>query len=147
MTEGDRKRITGKTWSVYLYIVTSEKPLGVREIWRELKLSTPSLAQYHINKLLEMNLIETTPEGKYRANEIEHMGVLRGFVKMRGRLIPRLVFYSAFLGGILLTYLLLWPLRWDFRDLIIFFVTALSIIAFSFEAYNQYKGLLERARI
>jgi len=144
MAEGNRQRITGKTWSVYLYILTSGKPQGVREIWRELKLSTPSLAQYHINKLLDMKLIETTPDGKYQANEVEHMDVLRGFVKMRGRLVPRLVFYSALLGGILIVYLLVWPFRWDFRDLTVLFVTVLSIIAFSFEAYNQYKGLLDR---
>jgi hypothetical protein len=144
MAEVDRKRITGKTWSVYLYIVTSEKPQGVREIWRKLKLSTPSLVQYHINKLLDMKLIETTLDGKYRADEMEHMGVLRGFVKMRGRLIPRLVFYNALLGGMLFAYLLFWPFRWDFRDLTVLFVTVLSIIAFSFEAYNQYKGLLDK---
>ena len=143
MAEGNRKRITGKTWSVYLYILTSEKPQGVREIWRELNLSTPSLAQYHINKLLDMKVIESTLEGKYRANEVEHMGVLRGFVKMRGRLVPRLVFYSALLGGILFAYFLLWPFRWDFRDLIVLLITVLSISAFSFEAYNQYKGLLD----
>jgi len=143
MVQGDSRRVTGKTWSVYLYLVTSEKPQGVRDIWRELKLSTPSLAQYHINKLLDMKLIETTLDGKYRANETEHMGALRGFVKMRGRLIPRLVFYSALLGGILFAYILMWPLRWDFRDLIVLSITGFSIVAFSFEAYNQYKGLLD----
>ena len=143
----DRKRISGTTWSVYLYILTSGKPRGVREVWRELNLSTPSLAQYHINKLLDMKLIEVTQDGKYWTNEVEQMGVLRGFVRMRGRLVPRFVFYSALLSGVLLVYTLMWPLRWDFRDLIIFFVTVLSIIAFSFEAYNQYKGLLERACI
>lgn len=97
-----------------------------------------------MNRLLEMGLIETNLEGKYQASEREQRGILRGFVKMRGRLVPRLVFYCALLGGILFAYLLLWPFRWDFRDLVIVFVTAFSIIAFSFEAYIQYKGLLDQ---
>lgn len=144
MTEGNSRKVTGTTWNVYLHILASDKPQGVRDVWRDLKLSTPSLAQYHINKLLDMKLIETTQEGKYKANEVEQRGALRGFVKMRGKLIPRLVFYSAFLGGIFLMYLFLWPFRWDFRDLIVLSVTVLSITAFSYEAYYQYKGLLEQ---
>lgn len=144
MAEGNRKRISGTTWNIYLYILTSEKPRGVREVWRALNLSTPSLAQYHINKLMDMKLIESTVDGKYHANEVEHIDVLRGFIRLRGRLVPRLVIYSAILSGILFAYLLLWPFRWDFRDLVVLFVAVLSISAFSFEAYNQYKGIIEQ---
>ncbi|RJS89485.1 transcriptional regulator [Candidatus Bathyarchaeota archaeon] len=133
------RRISGTTWEVYLYILTSERPQGVREIWRALNLSSPSLAQYHVNKLLDLGLIEATSEGKYRANESERMDVLRSFVLLRGRLIPRLVFYGALLLGIFLAYILFWPFRWDFRDLV---VSLFSISAFFFEAYNQYRGLV-----
>jgi len=140
----NRKRVAGTTWNVYLHILTSEKPQGVREVWRALNFSSPSLAQYHINKLLEMNLVESTLDGKYRANEVERMDVLRGFVLLRGRLIPRLVFYGAFILGILFTYLLFWPFRWDFRDLVVLVVSIISFSAFLFEAYNQHKGLVER---
>ena len=144
MVAGNRNRISGTTWNVYLYILTSDKPQGVREVWRALSLSTPSLAQYHINKLLDMQLIESNSEGKYKASEGEHLDVLRGFVRLRGKLVPRLVFYSALLSGVLFAYLLFWPFRWDFRDLVVLFVIILSVTAFSFEAYNQYKGVVER---
>ena len=144
MTESNKKRISGTTWNVYLSILTSEKPRGVRELWRALNFSTPSLAQYHINKLLDMKLIELTPERKYQANVKEQIGILRNFVLLRGRIIPRLVFYGAFLLGIVITYLLFWPFRWDFRDLVILTIAIISISAFFFEAYNQYQGLVER---
>ena len=126
---------------MYLHIVTSEKPQGVREIWRALSLSSPSLAQYHINKLVELALIEPSPDGKYQVNEIERIDALRNFVLLRGRLIPRLTFYGALLIGIFLTYLLFWPIRWDFRDFIVMAISLSSITAFFYEAYNQYKGL------
>ncbi|MFH0748697.1 MAG: hypothetical protein V1915_02095 [Candidatus Bathyarchaeota archaeon] len=144
MVESKQKRVSGTTWNVYLYILTAEKPRGVREVWRTLKLSTPSLAQYHVNKLLDMQLIEVTSDGKYKANDIEQMNVLRGFVLLRGRIIPRLVFYGALLLGILLIYLLFWPIRWDFRDLAVLTITIFSISAFFFEAYNQYSSLIDR---
>ncbi|MFQ6052618.1 MAG: hypothetical protein ACE5OO_00090 [Candidatus Bathyarchaeia archaeon] len=141
MAESGGKRIHGTTWDVYLCVLTSKEPKGVRDIWRELELSSPSLAQYHVNKLLELKLIEATPEGKYLANEDEQVEALRSFLRLRGRLIPRLVVYGALLSGILASYLYLWPFRWDFRDLVTLTVCIFSVLAFFFEAYRQYRGL------
>ena len=73
MAGSGNKWVHGKTWDVYVCILTSKEPRGVRDIWRKLKLSSPSLAQYHINKLLNLKLIEATPEGKYQINENEQV--------------------------------------------------------------------------
>jgi hypothetical protein len=135
------KQIYGTTWDVYLCILTSKDPVGVRDIWRSLKLSSPSLAQYHVNKLLDLKLIETTVNGKYRTNDEERLEALRSFLMLRGMLIPRMVVYGALLSGILVSYLVLWPWRGDFRDLVTVAVCFFSIIAFFFEAYKQYHGL------
>jgi len=134
------KRIYGKTWDVYLCILTSNGPVGVREIWRSLNLSSPSLAQYHVNKLLDLKLIEPV-EGKYRVNDGERLESLRNFLMLRGMLIPRMVVYGALLSGILVSYLVLWPWRGDFRDLVTVAVCLFSVLAFFFEAYRQYVGL------
>ncbi len=141
MDASGKKKLTGTTWDVYLCILTSEEPIGVRDIWRNLRLSSPSLAQYHINKIRDLKLIETTTEGKYKANEKEQLDALKSFIKLRGRLVPRLVIYGALVAGMLISYLLLWPFRWDFRDLIVIFISVFSISALFFEAYNQIKGL------
>ena len=138
------KKISGTAWDIYLYILTTDKPAGIREVWRGLNLSSPSLVQYHVNKLLDMKLIEPTIDGKYQANDLERMGALRNFVMLRGKLVPRLVFYGALVLGILIMYLLFWPFRFDFRDLVVLVVTVFSTSAFLFEAYNQYKGLIEQ---
>lgn len=135
------KRIYGTTWDVYLCILTSNGPIGVRDIWRTLKMSSPSLAQYHVNKLLELKLIETTYSGKYRTNDEEKLEALRSFLMLRGMLIPRMVVYAALLSGILISYVAFWPWRGDFRDLVTLSVCLFSIAAFSFEAFKQYSGL------
>ncbi len=138
---GSGKRIYGRTWDVYLCILTSSGPIGVRDIWRALKLSSPSLAQYHVNKLLDLKLIETTIEGKYRTNDEEKLEALRSFLMLRGMLIPRMVVYGALFSGILVSFLILWPWRGDFRDLVTVAVCLFSICAFFFEAYKQHRGL------
>ena len=134
------KQIYGKTWDVYLCILTASSPIGVREIWRALGFSSPSLAQYHVNKLLELKLIEPVA-GKYKVNNEEQLEALRSFLMLRGMLIPRMVIYGALLSGILVSYLIFWPWRGDFRDLVTVGVCLFSTLAFFFEAYKQYRGL------
>lgn len=135
------KQVYGTTWEVYLCILTSKGPVGVRDIWRALQLSSPSLAQYHVNKLLDLRLIEATVEGKYRTNDEEKLEALRSFLTLRGMLIPRMVIYGALLSGILASYLFLWTWRGDFRDLVTLAVCVFSIGAFFFEAFKQHRGL------
>ena len=134
------KRIYGTTYDVYLCILTSNSPVGVREIWRALNLSSPSLAQYHVNKLMELKLIEPKA-GKYVTNDQEQLEALRSFLMLRGMLIPRMVVYAALSAGILTSFLLLYPIQWDFRDLVTVAVCLFSIATFSFEAIKQYRGL------
>ena len=136
------KQIYGKTWDVYLCILTSGTPLGVRDIWRTLSLSSPSLAQYHVNKLVELRLIESTPEGKYMINDGERLEAMRSFLMLRGMLIPRMVIYAALISGVVIAYVLFWPWRGDFRDLVTLSVSIFSVVAFLYEAFKQYRGLL-----
>jgi len=135
------KQVYGKTWDVYHCILTSSDPIGVREIWRKLRLSNPSLTQNHVNKLLELKLIESTPEGDYVTNDVERIETLKNFLALRGMMIPRMVVYAALLSGVMLSYLTFWPWRGDFRDLVVLAVTLFSISTFIFEAVKQYWSL------
>ena len=135
------KRIYGKTLDVYLCILTSDESIGVREIWRKLNLSSPSLAQYHVNKLVDMRLIRTDFEGRYTVNDQESIEALRSFLLLRGMLIPRLTIYSALIIGLIASYLIYYPWRGDFRDLTVMFIGLFSATAFIFEAIKQYRGL------
>ena len=135
------KQVYGKTWDVYLCVLNSDDPIGVREIWRKLGLSTPTLAQNHVNKLLELRLIESTPQGKYVTNDVERLETLKNFLALRGLMIPRMVAYAALLSGVMLSYVAFWPWRGDFRDLVVLAATLFSISTFLFEAVKQYRGL------
>ena len=136
------KRIYGKTLDVYMVILSHDDDgVGVRDIWRKLKLSSPSLAQYHVNKLLDMRLITADISGKYIINPKETVEALRNFLMLRGMIIPRLTIYAALLLGILTSYLMYYPWTGDFRDLTVLSIGFLSVSSFIYEAFKQYRGL------
>jgi hypothetical protein len=139
--DGSKRNISSATWNVYLHVLTSREPVGVREIWRELKLSSPSLAHYHVNRLLELGMIIQTNEGKYAASEEKRVEALKGFLLVYGKLVPRLVFYGALVAGVLAIYLIVWPFEMNLRDLTVIAISVISIFAFFSEAYVQYRTL------
>jgi hypothetical protein len=127
-------------------ILKSDTSVGVREIWRSLDLSSPSLAQYHVNKLLELQLIEADIHGKYTINNEETIEALRNFMNLRGMIIPRLTIYATLLLGILSSYIMYWPWRGDFRDLTVLVIGLISVGSFIFEAFKQYQGLMVQTK-
>lgn len=133
--------VTGTTRRVYLYILSSRNPVGVRDIWRGLDLSSASLAQYHINKLLELKLIDIDHFGKIQANSQTKLDVLQNFLFLRGKVVPRLVIFGALSIGLLIVYILLWPLTGDFRDVIVIAFSLFNALVLFYEAHNQNKGL------
>ena len=141
MNSVSKSSVTGTTRRVYLYILSSRTPVGVRDVWRGLDLSSPSLAQYHINKLLELKLIAVDQFGKIQVNSQTKLYLLQNFLFFRGKVVPRLVIFGALSIGLLIVYILLWPFTGDFRDLIVVAFSLFSASILFYEAYNQNKGL------
>ena len=83
--------LRGLTLKVYKFVVKSGKPVGIREIQRALRLSSPTLALYHVNKLEEAGLIK-----KYLNGFVADKIVLENLVRLRRALVPRHFFYSVF---------------------------------------------------
>ena len=73
------------------------EPLGIREVQRALNLSSPSVAQYHLNKLERAGLLKRE-KGSYTINK----ALLENFVKISRFLIPKYLFYSIFAVAILI---------------------------------------------
>jgi DNA-binding Lrp family transcriptional regulator len=83
--------LIGLTLKVYKFILKNDKPVGIREVQRALKLSSPTLALYHINKLEEAGFIKKELNG-YVADRI----ILKNLIRLRRVLIPRNFFYTVF---------------------------------------------------
>lgn len=96
--------LRGNTLLVYLCIVKSAQPIGVREIQKKLEFSSPALAAYHLSKLEDLHLIEKTNKGYILTKEVK-VGALAQIVKFGSLLLPRYAFYVALISTLLMLYL------------------------------------------
>jgi predicted DNA-binding transcriptional regulator len=127
----------GKTLLVYRFIITQNAPMGVREIQRKLKFSSPSLAHYHIDKLKDEGLIKEEAGG-YIADKV----VLKNLVRFRDMLIPRFFFYFLFFTlGVVVELTVLLPAIVTREYLVAVVFTLAAAIAFGVETYRQRKGI------
>ena len=94
--------LTGTTLKVYRYALKMGKPIGIREVYRALNLSSPTLSSYHLSKLERAGLLKQTNEGYVMDKMIFH-----NFIRLRRSLVPRYLFYSLFFGTITIIELIL----------------------------------------
>jgi DNA-binding transcriptional ArsR family regulator len=129
--------LTGNTAYVYRYAVKQRKPVGVREVQRALKLSSPTLAAYHLNKLEEAGLLKQTPDGYV----VERL-VLENFVRLRKLLLPKYLFYLAvFVTALAFQITLFRPVQLTREYL---FSTSMLVLAVAYFAYETMMTILKK---
>src|SRR5712691_7310562 len=87
-------QLKGNTLRVYVYALKKRK-VGVREVQRALRLSNPSLAQYHLNKLKELGLLREEGGDYEVASEVK-VDLMRDFLRVGTMIVPRFIFYAVF---------------------------------------------------
>jgi DNA-binding transcriptional ArsR family regulator len=78
------------------------RPVGISDIQKALGLSSPSVAQYHIKKLLRLGLVREE-QGGYLIDKI----VVENVIRIRRTSIPVQTGYVAFFGAAFLIILFL----------------------------------------
>ncbi len=91
-----KREVAGEytTFKVYLYVLKVGEA-SPRQVFRELGLSSPSLALHHLKKLEKFGLVSKDEHGRYHGVR-RKFGVLRFFVTTGKWLIPRTFFYMVF---------------------------------------------------
>ena len=92
--------LRGTTLAIFRFLFKEGKPVGAQEIQRGLRLSSASVASYHLAKLLEAGLIGETENG-YVVNK----RVFENVIRIRRLLIPTQVSYVAFFATMILVLL------------------------------------------
>ena len=88
-------KLKGNTLRAYWALLSAEDGvIGVRELQRELGFSSPALAAYHLNKLVDFGLA-VNERGDYRLLKEIRVGVLKQFIKLGSFLFPRYILYAA----------------------------------------------------
>lgn len=87
--------LTGATALVYWYLLKKgNNPAGVREVMRALNFSSPSSATYHLEKLINLGLIDKNDMGAYYIVKHVEIGFFKAFVMIRGHAVPKHLFYA-----------------------------------------------------
>ena len=84
----DPDALKGTTLKVYRYLFKLGKPAGVRDIQRALDLSSSSVAEYHVKKLLQIGLIREDQDGY-----VVDRSVWQNMIRMRRTVIPFQAFF------------------------------------------------------
>jgi nitrate reductase gamma subunit len=129
--------LTGNTAQVYRYAIKQRKPIGVREVQRALKLSSPTLAAYHLDKLEEAGLLKQTPEG-YVVDKL----VLDNFVRFRQLLLPKYLFYFAVFATAVVFQMTLFRPSQVTREFL--FSTSMLVLAAVYFGYETIMTVLKR---
>ncbi|MHA1853117.1 MAG: hypothetical protein ACTSUF_06330 [Candidatus Heimdallarchaeaceae archaeon] len=104
--------LKGTALRVFVYAVKQSNNIKVRETARRLGFKSPGHAQYHLNKLYTMGLLEKNDDNTYcLAEQYSNLrtlkiSVLSEIYIIRGFIIPSLGLLSGFLGINLLLSLL-----------------------------------------
>jgi len=97
--------LRGNTLRVYWYLLKAPRgAAGIREVQRALHFSSPTLAQYHLEKLRELGLAKKESTD-YVAVGDANVGVLRPFLRFGTMLVPRFVVYAVMFTVLFLFFL------------------------------------------
>jgi len=114
--------LKGNTLRVYWTLLKSETGImGVREVQRALKFSSPTLAAYHLRKLEELGLVKNE-RGDYRLIKEVKVGVLQEFMRLGAVMLPRYTLYATMFTALLAFYLL------QFKEISFYSVSALIFV-------------------
>ncbi len=127
--------LTGTTFDVYRYMLTSHKALGAREIQRGLKLSYVSKAQYHVRKLVLAGFVK--PEsGKYVIAKM----MLQSRVRIGHFLIPKHFFYSLIAVFALMFELTSFRPKALYQEYVFSVIVIISfLLIFSYETFKVWR--------
>jgi len=95
----ENEELEGKSLSVYTYVAKEGRPVGTRDVTRGANLSSPSVAQRHLQKLEALGLLEKNAYGDYVLKE---KAAINGHFWIGKNIVPRLFVYTFFFIGALI---------------------------------------------
>jgi hypothetical protein len=133
------RKLQGRTLYVYIYLQKKKAPSGIREVQRDLGLSSPSVAEYQVEKLVEMGLASRDSYGRVFITKRVKVKALESYVNFGRFTVPRLAFYASIFTTIAALYVVL-----SGSSLSIYGVSvpAAAAAIFWFEAWRVWKHSL-----
>jgi hypothetical protein len=131
--------LQGNTLRVYWAMLGSkEKSIGPRDVQKKLGFSSPNLAVYHLDKLVEIGLAEKV-SGEYHLTGTVDVGVLKQFTKIGKTMVPRHVLYAS-MWTTLLVFFLSQLKDVNFYSMLSLVFGFLGAVIFWFETWRSWRA-------
>ena len=85
--------IRGNTLKVYLYLLR-HGPSELKDVQRGVRLSSASLASYHLGRLTEAGFVTQDEHGRYSAVKEASDRILEGYSRIGPAIVPQLFFFA-----------------------------------------------------
>jgi hypothetical protein len=119
--------LRGTGLRIFYLLAMRDTEIGPRGIASSLDLSSPSLASYHLNKLVSEGFCDKTENGKYRVDQSKtRVSLLSHHMVILGQWIPRSVVIGIF-SAILLILSIIFGL-FNFPSIVWFLVFSPSLL-------------------
>ena len=125
--------LEGTTRRVFRYVYRQHDPVGIHDIQRGLGFSSPSLAHYHVSKLLKAGLLREEGEG-YTVNKT----VFENMIRFRKTALPLQAAYATFFLAAMVVLLTVMRPSSLFSSYV--FGVAVAGIGFLISAFETYKA-------
>jgi predicted DNA-binding transcriptional regulator len=140
-SSADDDVLKGTTLRIYRFMYKEGRPLGLHEIQRALNLSSPSIPQYHINKLMAAGLVKEQEGAGYYVDRL----VFENMIRVRRSLIPFQTTYAIFFCATFVILLTL--LRPDRITSLFIFALAINFAAIVIFVSQAYRTLTRSSSI
>lgn len=111
--------------------------MGLRDVQRLVGFSSPSTAVYHLDRLKSRGLVDKNVEGKYYVVSSRRPGILRFYVLVGKRLVPRSLIYGVLL--LLVAVLALHLASYRFEILLALIPAFLAAAVFWYETFDLFR--------
>ncbi|GEM_PF-939185 len=97
--------LSGSSLQVYFILLSSKKPLGIREVQRKAGFKSPNSARHHLEKLIEQGFAYKVDDGYVAVKP--RGSLISSFIIIHDILFPKMFFYALASTLFLIAYLLL----------------------------------------
>lgn len=129
--------LTGRTLMIYL-VLLNKKSIGVRELQRHLDLSSPSVAKYHLEKLVNLHLVENR-NGIYHLDKKADLPLLTSWVLMGKVLLPKVLFAAVLFTSLFIGYLLFIYSNWNKDSIFVILLGCGIMLYIWFDVFLQFR--------
>jgi len=129
---------------VYLHAAKKVNPVGPRDVMKGLKLSSPSVAYRHLQKLEDLNYLQKNEYGGYT---IKKKARIKGHIWLGHCLLPKMWLYALVFVSILVVELFVLIIHFSSETmefkvffLLLTLITSLALALFTAEGLLQNRG-------